>query len=440
MSSGQHKILWMGDLDPWMDEGFIKSLFASMGDKGVSVKLMRDKNTGLAAGYCFLEFQSHATALRHLSTLNGTLIPGTQKSFKLNWSSGSGSGFATPSAIGLSSTPAVSGRMSAEGDYPIFVGDLGNEVKDGTLMALFQSRYQTVRSAKVVIEPSTGLSKGYGFVRFGDEKEQQRAMMEMQGVVCGTRAIRISAATQKYRQTYNLQLHTSAITQPSAPSVYVGYTEPDATVYMGNLPPNATEDDIRNFFAGYGDVVAIKIPSGRGCAFIQFALRQNATLAINNMNGFLLCMFFLETHSLGGSRVKLSWGKGINPNIKPGLGSDSLGSGFQQTYSQQQSIFQTSYAQPQQGYPQSAYPQQAYAQGYAQGYAQQGYAQSPYPATPTTPHTPTHVSPERRVSKKQLYDPLAPVPMDTVNAKYLSDLDAREESTGPWNFCEWTLA
>jgi hypothetical protein len=37
--------LWMGDLDPWMDENFIKQVWYGMGEQ-VNVKLIRDKFTG----------------------------------------------------------------------------------------------------------------------------------------------------------------------------------------------------------------------------------------------------------------------------------------------------------------------------------------------------------------------------------------------------------
>jgi RNA recognition motif-containing protein len=45
----------------------------------------------------------------------------------------------------------------------------------------------------------TGQSRGYGFVRFSDESDQQRALVEMQGVYCGNRPMRISTATPKTR-------------------------------------------------------------------------------------------------------------------------------------------------------------------------------------------------------------------------------------------------
>ena len=84
-------------------------------------------------------------------------------------------------------------------------------------------------------------------MKFSDETEQKRAMMEMQGVMCGSRPIRVSQATPKYRQSYNIQLAKPTITQPTfqTPAVYAGYVEPDANVYIGNITPTTTDEDIR---------------------------------------------------------------------------------------------------------------------------------------------------------------------------------------------------
>ena len=41
------------------------------------------------AGYCFVDFTSPAAAAKGLA-LNGTLIPNSNRPFKLNWASGGG--------------------------------------------------------------------------------------------------------------------------------------------------------------------------------------------------------------------------------------------------------------------------------------------------------------------------------------------------------------
>lgn len=84
-------------------------------------------------------------------------------------------------------------------EFSIFVGDLGPEVNEFVLVSLFQSRFPSCKSAKIMTDAMTGQSRGYGFVRFSDEGDQQRALIEMQGVYCGNRPMRISTATPKTR-------------------------------------------------------------------------------------------------------------------------------------------------------------------------------------------------------------------------------------------------
>ncbi len=67
-----------------------------------------------------------------------------------------------------------------EPDTSIWVGDLTPEVDDFALYQFFTNRYRTVRCSKVVLDDA-GNSKGYGFVRFGAEAEQQHALANMTG-------------------------------------------------------------------------------------------------------------------------------------------------------------------------------------------------------------------------------------------------------------------
>jgi hypothetical protein len=78
----------MGELEPWMDENFIKGVFMSAAHESVNVKVIRDKNSG-NAGYCFVEFQTSEAANKALG-MNGSPVPNSTRSFKLNWASGGG--------------------------------------------------------------------------------------------------------------------------------------------------------------------------------------------------------------------------------------------------------------------------------------------------------------------------------------------------------------
>ncbi|KAF8775071.1 hypothetical protein HU200_005123 [Digitaria exilis] len=171
------RTLWIGDLQYWMDEGYIYGCFAATGEVQ-SVKLIRDKHTGQLQGYGFVEFVTRAAAERVLQTYNGTMMPNVELPFRLNW--------------------ATAGEKRDDSpDYTIFVGDLAADVTDYVLQETFRVHYPSVKGAKVVTDKLTMRTKGYGFVKFGDPNEQARAMTEMNGMLCSSRPMRIGPAANK---------------------------------------------------------------------------------------------------------------------------------------------------------------------------------------------------------------------------------------------------
>ncbi|KAJ2030280.1 hypothetical protein H4S03_007105 [Coemansia sp. S3946] len=326
--------LWMGDIEPWMDEEYIRIVWNSLGET-VAVKIIRDRLTGAMANYCFIEVSTHADAERILALHNGKAMPSSpDRLFRLNWATGMAPGtgypplqsFATAGALespgGLAASgntyAATSGGLSLSAsldgpEFSLFVGDLAPEVTDVQLVHEFRSRYGSVRTAKVVTDPVTLLPRGYGFVRFADEADQQRALVEMQGHVIGSRTIRVSTATPKrtsttssFQQQYQQQLPADgglardatgspALSESSSDSnaLYNPATDPNnTTVFVGGLMHPVNEEELHSFFAVYGDVVYCKIPPNRGCGFVTFSKRGHAETAMRALNG----------HMLGGSR------------------------------------------------------------------------------------------------------------------------------------------
>lgn len=58
----------------------------------------------------------------------------------------------------------------------------------------FKARYSSVTGAKLVFDPITKSSKGYGFVKFSNTNESQRAITEMNGTLIKGKAIKVSPA------------------------------------------------------------------------------------------------------------------------------------------------------------------------------------------------------------------------------------------------------
>ena len=100
-------------------------------------------------------------------------------------------------------------------------------------------------------DPLSGISRGYGFVRFLDQQEQVDAVVEMNGIVCNNRAIRVSFATPKVNHgtTRYLQLALQApalIQQPTNPH--------NTTVFVGGLSSPVSEQELSHYFSPFGEV------------------------------------------------------------------------------------------------------------------------------------------------------------------------------------------
>lgn len=58
---------------------------------------------------------------------------------------------------------------------------------------------------------------------------------------------------------------------------------------MGGLDPSVSDEDLRQPFTEYGEILSVKIPVGKGCGFVQFANRLNFLLFTNSFYpGFFL--------------------------------------------------------------------------------------------------------------------------------------------------------
>lgn len=189
-------------LEPYMTENYILTAFRTMGEHPQAVKLMRNKYTGEAAGYCFVNFLSDEQAIDAMHKLNGKPIPGTNPVVRFRLNSASNNVSASMTTIEISCLSPldfqqnkVLGPMDRE--FSVWVGDLSAEVDDYSLYKAFAMKYNSIRSAKVILD-GQGFSKGYGFVRFGMEEEQRSALFEMTGYLgLGTKALKICNAVPK---------------------------------------------------------------------------------------------------------------------------------------------------------------------------------------------------------------------------------------------------
>jgi RNA recognition motif-containing protein len=227
-----------------------------------------------------------------LTTIHGSKIPNSNKTFRLNWASGGG---------------ICDKKEDRLPEYSLFVGDLSHDIDETFLLSIFRNKYPSCHSAKIMTDPLSGISRGYGFVRFLNQIEQQEAVIEMNGVILynNDRPLRVSFATPKNSNSYNnntANYTTTRYLQLSlqAPALIQQPTDPNnTTVFIGGLSSPVTEEELYRYFNSFGEIQYVKIPQGKGCGFIQYISRSSAEQAIERMNGFVI----------GSSRIRLSWGR-----------------------------------------------------------------------------------------------------------------------------------
>uniref|UniRef100_A0A336LHD8 tRNA selenocysteine-associated protein 1 n=1 Tax=Culicoides sonorensis TaxID=179676 RepID=A0A336LHD8_CULSO len=209
--------LWMGSLESYMTENFILNAFRKMGEDPVAVKLMRNKFSGEPAGYCFVSFKADEAALDAMHKLNGKPIPGTNPvvRFRLNNASNNV-------------------RAGTEREFSVWVGDLTSDVDDYNLYRVFSAKYTSIKTAKVILDNS-GFSKGYGFVKFGIEEEQQDALRKMNGYFgLGSKPLRICNAVPKPKDG-----STPTPTTPTAASILASYAEYNPAAAYTSYDPSS---------------------------------------------------------------------------------------------------------------------------------------------------------------------------------------------------------
>ncbi len=78
----------------------------------------------------------------------------------------------------------------------MYVSNLGFHASDADLRELFRP-FGQVSSAKVILDRTTGKSRGFGFVEMGSVSDASLAMRELDGKDVDGRRINVSAAKER---------------------------------------------------------------------------------------------------------------------------------------------------------------------------------------------------------------------------------------------------
>ena len=164
--------LWMGNIDPTMDESIIRNLLKFYNVYPLNIKLIKDSKTNENKNYCFIYFKNVFETNRALNKLKGKQMPNSSFKFKINW------------ANYITSETKIA-----------FVGNLNPSIDDTSLLNFFKSKYKSVLKAKIITE--NGKSKKYGFVTFKKGKDYRKSIIEMNGTFFEGTNIRVKEYKRK---------------------------------------------------------------------------------------------------------------------------------------------------------------------------------------------------------------------------------------------------
>lgn len=170
----QDATAYVGNLDAQVSEELLWELFVQAGPV-VNVYVPKDRVTGLHQGYGFVEFRSEEDADYAIKILNMIKLYG--KPIRVN--------------------KASQDKKSLDVGANLFVGNLDPDVDEKLLYDTFSAFGVIVTNPKIMRDPDTGNSRGFGFVSYDSFETSDAAIEAMNGQYLCNRQITVSYAYKK---------------------------------------------------------------------------------------------------------------------------------------------------------------------------------------------------------------------------------------------------
>src|SRR5690606_1874125 len=159
--------------------------------------------------------------------------------------------------------------MSVEDEHKLFVAGLADAVTEDVLRQLFEATGGEVVSVTIPQDRNTGKPRGFGFVTMGSAEQAQSARESLDGSLQAGRSI-------------SVRLFRSDRGSPPPPRSGA-YQPEESTLYVGNLPFDATVAEIEELFGemGVNDIQRVHLPTDaegrfRGFGFVMLSSSQAA--------------------------------------------------------------------------------------------------------------------------------------------------------------------
>ncbi|KAG8384033.1 hypothetical protein BUALT_Bualt04G0076400 [Buddleja alternifolia] len=170
----QDATVYVGNLETKVSEELLWELFVQAGPV-VNVYVPKDRVTNAHQGYGFVEFRSEEDADYAIKVLNMIKLYG--KAIRVN--------------------KASQDKKSVDVGANLFIGNLDPDVDEKLLYDTFTAFGVIVTNPKIMRDPETGNSRGFGFISYDSFEASDAAIETMNGQYLCNRQITVSYAYKK---------------------------------------------------------------------------------------------------------------------------------------------------------------------------------------------------------------------------------------------------
>ncbi|KAK2976243.1 hypothetical protein RJ640_021954, partial [Escallonia rubra] len=259
--------IFIKNLDSSIDNKALHDTFASFGTV-LSCKVAND-GSGQSKGYGFVQFDQDEAAQNAIKQLNGMLLNGKK--------------------VYVGPYVRRQERLQANGSPKftnIYVKNLPETITDEDLENMF-GKYGSITSA-VVMKDGNGKSRCFGFVNFQEPDGAAAAVENLNGTSFkDDKILFVGKAQRKSERDAELR----AKFEQERISRFEKLQ--GANLYMKNLDDSINDEKLKDLFSEFGTVTSCKVmldPQGvsKGSGFVAFSTPEEATRALNEMNGKMI--------------------------------------------------------------------------------------------------------------------------------------------------------
>ncbi|KAK9111156.1 hypothetical protein Scep_018675 [Stephania cephalantha] len=261
-----HANVFIKNLDTSIDNKALQDTFAAFGTV-LSCKVAIDSN-GQSRGYGFVQFEQEDAAQNAIKRLNGMLLNDKQV------------------YVGLFVRKQERDRANGSPKFTnVYVKNFSENTSEEDLKKFF-GNYGPITSA-VIMRDANGDSRGFGFINFQNPDDAAVAVEKLNGSNLSDKVLYVGKAQKKSEREAELKAKFE--------QERLGRFEKlqGSNLYLKNLDDTVNDDKLKEMFSEFGAITSCKVmldPQGqsKGSGFVAFSTPEEATRAVNEMNGKMI--------------------------------------------------------------------------------------------------------------------------------------------------------